>query len=319
MEGAPVQPAREISIVVWGGLAANVAIAVSKYLAAGVTGSSALLSEAIHSTADTGNGLLLIVGVLLSRKPADDVHPFGRGQEIYFWGLIVALVLFGLGGGLSFYEGIQHVLHPHAITDATWNYIVLACALVFESSSFAIALRTMRKVAVRQGVSLFKAAHDSKNPEHFVVLFEDAAAILGIFTAFAGVYASHALRLPVLDGVASIVIGVILTTAALFLAYECRSLLLGESADPKQVASIRAIAAADTAVDRVGRALTMYLGPDEVLLNIEVDFKDQLNANQVEAAVSRLEQSIRTRHPIVRSIFIEARSLGGGRSKMRQA
>ncbi|HKU36768.1 MAG TPA: cation diffusion facilitator family transporter [Polyangiales bacterium] len=305
--------------MVWGALAANVAIAVSKYIAAIATGSSALLSEAIHSTADSGNALLLILGAVLSHKPADDLHPFGRGKEIYFWGLIVAVVLFGLGGGLSFYEGVQHVLHPHPIENASWNYVVLGCALVFESSSFAIAAHNMSQIAKRQGVSFLKAAHDSKDPEHFVVLFEDTAAILGVLVAFGGVYASHALQLPVLDGVASIVIGAILTTAALFLAYECRSLLLGESADPKQIASIRAIVAADDAVDRVGRALTMFLGPEEVLLNLEVDFKDDRDASQVEAAIRRIERAIRARHPNIHRIFIEAAALGGGRRLNQRA
>lgn len=299
----------EVSIVVWGALAANLLITVAKYVAASFTGSSALLSEAIHSTADTGNELLLILGVKLSRKPADRVHPFGRGQEIYFWGLIVALVLFALGGGLSLYEGVQHVLDPHPLENVAWNYFVLGCAFVFEGCSLWLAARTMRKTAKATGKTFLEATHSSKNPEHFVVLFEDAAALLGIVVAGIGVFASQMLNMPVLDGVASIVIGVILTVAAFVLAYECRSLLLGESAEPEKVAAIKQLVARDPAVDRVGMALTMYLGPEEILLNLEVDFKNMLMAGDIEAAVQRLEQNIRAQHPDFTRIFIEATAL----------
>lgn len=300
---------RGVSLVVWAALAANLAITVAKYAAAGVTRSSALLSEAIHSTADTCNELLLVLGSRLSRKPADRVHPFGRGPEIYFWGLIVALVLFALGGGLSIYEGILHVLHPHEIENVGWNYFVLGFAFVFESASFTLAARTMRKSARRHGRSLLTAVHHSKNPEHFIVLFEDAAALLGIVAAAAGVFASHTLHLLLADGIASIVIGLILTAAALVLAYECRSLLLGESADPEKVEAIRAVVGRDQTVERVGQALTMYLGPDDILLNLEVDFKDALRAGEIEAAVRRIEAQIREQHPDVRRIFIEAAAL----------
>jgi cation diffusion facilitator family transporter len=309
-DDARAQPQKSVSIVVWGALAANLAITVAKYIAAGATGSSALLSEAIHSTADTGNELLLVLGSKLSRKPADRVHPFGRGQEIYFWGLIVALVLFALGGGLSIYEGVQHMLHPHPMASVLWNYVVLGCAFVFEGASFVLAAGTMRKSARRQRKSFWSATHDSKNPEHFVVLFEDAAALLGIVVAAIGVIASHTLALPIIDGIASVVIGAILTAAAFVLAYECRSLLLGESADAGKVQAIRALAMGDTAVERVGQALTMYLGPDDILLNIEVDFHNHLSAAEVECAVARLEALIREQHRDVQRIFIKPRSLG---------
>lgn len=308
--GDPVaQKQASVSIVVWGALAANLAITIAKYIAASVTGSSSLLSEAIHSTADTGNELLLVLGSRLSRKPADRVHPFGRGQEIYFWGLIVALVLFALGGGLSIYEGVQHILEPHAIDNVKWNYIVLGCALVFEGGSFILAAGTMRRSARRHRKTFWGATHDSKSPEHFVVLFEDAAALLGIVVAAAGVFASDALGLVIVDGIASVVIGAILTAAALVLAYECRSLLLGESADPEKVQAIRALSASDPAVDRVGQALTMYLGPEEILLNLEVDFKNDLSTEDIERATARLESLIRQQHPEVQRIFIEARAL----------
>lgn len=296
---------RPVSIVVWGAVAANVALAMAKIVAAGATGSSALISEAIHSVADAGNGLLLVLGVKLSQKPADAVHPFGRGQEVYFWGLIVAVVLFGLGGGISLYEGVQHVIEPHPIANPLWSYVVLGCALLFEGASFALAVINMRKLAAAQSQPFFEAAHSSKNPEHFVVLFEDAAAIVGIVVAFVGVYASHALGMPALDGVASIIIGVILAVTALFLAYECRSLLLGEGADPHKVADIHALAARDPEVQRVGPPLTMYLGPDEVLLNLEVQVREGLTVEQTMACIQRVESTIRAHHGDVRRIFIE--------------
>jgi cation diffusion facilitator family transporter len=313
--GSPTLPKHEqrrggqVSIVVWGALAANLAITVAKYIAATVTGSAALLSEAIHSTADTGNEILLVLGARLSRKPPDRLHPFGRGQEHYFWGLIVALVLFALGGGLSMYEGALHVLHPRRIEHVGWNYFVLGCAFVFEGASFALAARTMRKTARRQRRTFLAATHTSKNPQHFVVLFEDAAALVGIVVAAIGVYASDMLHLPIVDGWASIAIGLMLTATALALAYECRSLLLGESAEPEIVRAIKELALRDEAVDRVGQALTMYLGPDDILLNLEVDFKDQQSAREVELAVARLEAQIREAHPDVRRIYIAPKAV----------
>jgi cation diffusion facilitator family transporter len=304
------EPAAEVSIVVWGAVFANLAIAIAKYAAAAITGSSALLSEAIHSTADTGNELLLIVGVRLSRRPADEEHPFGRSQEIYFWGLIVAMVLFGLGGGASFYEGIQHILHPHPLESARWNYVVLGVAWVFESFSFTLAAREISRAAKAQGQSFWSAARGSKDPQQFLVLFEDAAALLGIVVAFIGVFASHVWNQPVIDGVSSVVIGLILAATALLLAYECRSLLLGESAGAGKVDAIRAIVQSDPAVDRAARPLTKHLGPSDILVALDVDFKVDLSSSDVEAAVPRIEAEIRRQHADVGRIFIEARSLG---------
>jgi cation diffusion facilitator family transporter len=301
-----------VSMVVWAAALANVGIALAKFIAAAISGSSALLSEAIHSTADTGNQLLLALGVRLSQKPADRKHPFGYSEEIYFWGLIVAVVLFGLGGGMSFYEGITHIRHPKPLEDPFWSYVVLALALVFESVSFSIAARRIYRDAKAQGEPFMVAAHGSKNPEHFVVLFEDTAALLGIVVAFVGVYGSHVLNMPVIDGVASMLIGAILAATAVLLAFECRSLLLGESADPRKVEALSAIALADPAVRRVGEPLTMHLGPEDILLALDVDFKPELDAHEITGAVTRIEAQIRARHPDVRRIFIEARALQPG-------
>jgi cation diffusion facilitator family transporter len=301
-----------VSMVVWAAALANIGIALAKFVAAGISGSSALLSEAIHSTADTGNQLLLALGVRLSRKPADRGHPFGYSEEIYFWGLIVAVVLFGVGGGMSVYEGFTHIRQPRPLEDPFWSYVVLAVSLVFEGVSFSIAARRIYRDARARGERFMTAAHGSKNPEHFVVLFEDSAALLGLVVAFVGVYGSHTWNMPVIDGVASMLIGAILATTAVLLAFECRSLLLGESADPQKVAALSAIALADPAVRRVGEPLTMHLGPEDILLALDVDFKPELDAREITTAVARIEAQIRARHPDVRRVFIEARALQSG-------
>ena len=212
----------------------NLAIAVIKFIAGGITGSSAMISEGIHSVVDTGNGGLLFYGLNRGARPADEHHPFGHGMEIYFWSLIVAVSIFGIGGGMSIYEGITHIQHPVELEDPTINYIVLALAMVFESISFSVAWRAFR--GSRRGRTTLSAIHHGKDPSLFTVLFEDTAALLGLGVAFFGVLLSHQLNAPVLDGAASIVIGCILVVAALWLAYESRSLLVGEAADPEMVA-----------------------------------------------------------------------------------
>jgi cation diffusion facilitator family transporter len=287
----------------------NLAIAVIKFIAGGITGSSAMISEGIHSVVDTGNGALLYYGLNRGARPADEHHPFGHGMEVYFWSLIVAVSIFGIGGGMSIYEGITHIQHPVQLEDPTINYVVLALAMVFESLSFSVAWRVFRKS--RGSRRTLAAIHHGKDPSLFTVLFEDTAALLGLVVAFFGVFLSHRLNAPVLDGTASIIIGGILIVAALWLAYESRSLLVGEAADPEMVAAIREIALADPAVTGLGVVLTMHLGPDEVLLNIEVAFTPGLPAEEIHAAVHRIEESITVPYPEVSRIFIEVESLRG--------
>lgn len=300
----------EHPITVYGAMAANAVIAVSKFAAGLISGSSAMLSEAIHSVVDTGNELLLLLGIHRSKKPADELHPFGHGKELYFWTLIVAILLFGLGGGMSIYEGISHLRHPAVIHDPTWNYVVLGVAFVAEGTSWAIALRKFLEKR-KQGQSLWRALRASKNPAVFVVLAEDSAALAGILVAFLGVLLGHSLQNPYLDGAASIVIGLILATVAGFLAYESRDLLVGESADAEVVQSIRKVAAADPAVLGVSRPLTMHFGPGQVLLNLDIEFRPDLSASEITAAVDRLEAGIRKERPSIKRIFIEAESLKG--------
>ncbi len=292
---------------VYAAAGANFIIAITKFVAAGVTGSSAMLSEGVHSVVDTGNQLLILLGIRRSNKPADDRHPFGYGKELYFWSLIVAMLLFGIGGGISFYEGVRHLRHPSEMGDPTWNYVVLAIAVVVEFFAWWVALRAL--LATRGERSVWRALRESKDPAVFIVLGEDTAAMLGLVVAFLGVFLGHQLDMPILDGVASLVIGVILALVAVFLAYESKGLLLGESADVGVVEGVRALAERDPAVERAGRPLTMHLGPRQILLNLDVQFRPELSAAEVTRAVDRLEQTIRAEHPDIKRIFLEAESL----------
>jgi cation diffusion facilitator family transporter len=285
----------------------NAAIAAIKFVAGGMTGSSAMISEGIHSLVDTGNGGLLYHGLRRGARPADDHHPFGHGMEVYFWSLIVAVSIFGIGGGMSIYEGVIHILHPRPLGSATVNYIVLALAAVFESLSFSVAWRAFR--GSRGSRRTLSAIHHGKDPSLFTVLFEDTAALLGLAVAFLGIFLSHRLNMPVLDGAASVVIGFILVCAAGWLAYESKSLLVGEAADPELVAAIREIALADPEVIGLGVVLTMHLGPDDVLLNIEVQFTPGLPAEDIHTAVHRIEERITGPYPEVSRIFIEVEAL----------
>jgi cation diffusion facilitator family transporter len=265
-----------------------------------------MLSEGIHSLVDTGNGWLMLLGFRQSQKPPDADHPFGHGKELYFWSLVVAILIFALGGGMSVYEGVTHLSHPQ-VHHSIWNYLVLGFAIVFESLSLYFAYRAFRKEMSGQGV--FETIRSSKDPTTFTVLFEDTAALLGLLVAFVGIFLGHQLNNPYLDGVASIVIGLILAVVAAFLAYESKGLLIGEGVDPVVLASIRSIAAADPAVAEVRKSLTMHFSPDDVLLTLDLGFKKHLTAEKIAAAVNRLEKQIRDQHPEIKHIFIEAKSL----------
>lgn len=293
--------------VIFAAIAGNLAIAVTKFVAAFWTGSSAMLSEGVHSLVDTGNGLLLLWGIRQAALPPDDQHPFGRGKELYFWTLIVAVLIFALGGGISIYEGVVHLRDPHPVADPTINYVVLALAFVFEGAAWWVAFREFDKLRGRRGY--FQAVRESKDPTTFTVLFEDSAAMLGLVVAFFGIFLGHALHVPQLDGIASILIGVILCGVAVFLASECKGLLIGEGVDPQTRASITRFVQADPDVDRLVRALSMHLGPADVLLTLEITFRPGLSAAQAAAAIDRMDQAIRAAHPEVRHLFVEAQAL----------
>jgi cation diffusion facilitator family transporter len=298
----------ERPVTVYAAVGSNLAIAAAKFTAAAITGSSAMLAEAIHSVVDTGNELLLLLGIRRSVRPADPLHPFGHGKELYFWSLIVAILLFGIGGGMSIYEGISHLQHPVEIRDPTWNYVVLGVAFVAEGTSWTIAMRKLLEGRI-QGQSVWRAMRTSKDPTIYTVVAEDSAALAGVWVAFLGVLLGHRLRNPYLDGAASIVIGLILATVAGYLAVESRDLLVGESAGAEIVEDIRALAEADPAVVQASRPLTMHFGPNRVLLNLDIEFRPELTADEVTAAVDRLEARIRKEHPSIRRIFIEAEAL----------
>ncbi|EYS96657.1 cation transporter [Cupriavidus sp. SK-4] len=307
----PASPAPSGSrIAVYGAIAANVAIAATKFVVAAVTGSSAMLSEAIHSTVDTGNELLLLVGMARSRRPADAMHPFGYGKELYFWSLMVAVLLFGVGGGISAYEGVLHMLDPSPLTDPHWNYIVLGFALVFESISFSIALRAF--LQEKGEVPFWRAVRNSKDPTTVTVLAEDATALAGLVIAALGVYASHRLNMPVLDGAASLLIGLLLAGVATLLIVQSRSLLVGEGIDKEMALAMRQIVLDDPAVQSAGMPLTMHLGPAEVLVTLDVQFHPETVANGAAGAIDRIERRIRARFPQVSRIFIEARLMAEG-------
>lgn len=293
--------------VIYAAIAGNLAIALTKFAAGLFTGSAAMFSEAIHSVVDTGNQVLLLYGLHRSTRPATPAHPFGHGRELYFWSFVVAILLFGLGSGLSIYEGLNSLSHPRPVEDAYVNYIVLSFALFFEGGSWWVAFREFRETKGRYGY--FAAVHRSKNPAVFTVLFEDTAAVLGLLIAFGGVLAGQISGRPEFDGWASLAIGIVLAVVATLLAYESKSLLIGESADRRVIDGIRKLVTADRRVRRPIDVLTMHMGPEDVLLNLSVEFEDWLTAQDVENAVCALESQIQQSYPEIRRVFIEAESL----------
>ncbi|MGE0232617.1 MAG: cation diffusion facilitator family transporter, partial [Flavobacteriaceae bacterium] len=258
--------------VIFAALAGNSLIAVTKFIAAAYTGSSAMLSEGIHSLVDTGNQGLLLYGIKRSARPPSDAHPFGHGPEIYFWSFVVAILIFAVGSGVSIYEGIAKIQEPHPIENPLINYIVLGLALVFEGGAWFIAYRAFQATRGKRGY--FEAVRLSKDPTVFTVLFEDTAAMLGLIVAGAGIFAADYLALPWLDGAASIAIGLILAGTAILLAIETKGLLIGESAAPEVVKGIREIVSAASCVNAINEIRTMHQGPNEVLLAVSIDFKD---------------------------------------------
>jgi cation diffusion facilitator family transporter len=293
-------------LAVYGAIAANVAIAATKFVVAGVTGSSAMLSEGIHSAVDTGNGVLLLIGRRLSERKATPEHPFGHGKELFFWSLIVAVLVFGLGGGLSILEGIQHITNPTPMRDAKWNYFVLLAAAIFEGASFSVALRVFLR---EKGDRPFWAAlHASKDPMTYTVLGEDFAALAGLAVAAMGIFISHRYDLPQADGAASIIIGAILAGVAVLLIREARGLLIGEGIRPDTAAAIRQLLGRHPLVRSVGPLLSMYIGPEQVLLTLDVEFDPKASAASISTAVKSLEQEIRTRFDKITRIYIEART-----------
>lgn len=292
--------------VIYAALAGNFAIALTKFAAAAWTGSSAMFSEGVHSVVDTSNQLLLLYGIHRASLPPDEDHPLGYGRELYFWSFIVALLIFSLGAGISFYQGVVHIREPAQITDPIVNYVVLGLSFIFEGATFWIALQAFNKT--RGTLGLIEAATASKDPPSYLVLFEDSAATLGIIIAFAGTLGAQVLAMPVLDGAASIGIGVVLAATSIFLARESKGLLIGEGARGRTQRSIRELAAQCHGVEQVNDLVTVHLAPDQVVAALSLEFRDPLTTPDIEKAVATIEQRIREKHPEVTSVFIKPQS-----------
>lgn len=292
--------------VIYAALAGNSAIAMTKIAAAIFTGSSAMLSESIHSIVDTGNQALLLYGMRRAGRPADERHPFGYGREIYFWAFVVAILIFAVGAGVSIYEGIHKVQHPTPITNVEVNYVVLAIAMLFEGGAWWVAFRAFESTRGKR--SLIVALRDSKDPSIFTVLLEDTAAMLGLTVAFAGIALGQWLEIPELDGLASIGIGCILAGAAMLLATETKGLLIGEGADQDVIEEIRHAIGSQSAIEHVNEILSVHLGPDDILVNVSVEFRDGLEVGAIERHTTAIEREIKARIPGARRIFIEAQS-----------
>jgi len=284
-------------------LAANLLIAITKFGAAAITHSSAMLSEAVHSLVDTSNEVLLMYGTRQAARPADDAHPLGHGREYYFWAFIVSLLIFAIGAGVSTYEGIRHVMNPVEMVDPRVNYIVLALAAVFEGISWAFAFREFRTRKGERGY--LEAAVQTKDPSTLIVFLEDSAALIGIAIALAGTYAAQKLDDPVYDGVASIAIGVLLGIVAVFLARENKKLLIGEAARPALERSIGDLARADPAVQDLNGMLTFQVSPMQVIAALSLHFHDGLDSDAIEDAVERLEARARERHPEIIMLLVK--------------
>jgi cation diffusion facilitator family transporter len=286
---------------------ADLAIAAAKFVAFAFTHSSAMLSEAIHSMVDAGNGSLLVVGLHRSRKRADSTHPFGYGKELYFWTLLVALFVFIAGGGASIAEGIRRVINPQPLSDYIWSYLTLCFAGLFEGYSLYVALREFQ---IAEGVrASWKAIHASKNPSTFTVIFEDTAAIAGLLSALTGTALDQSLGWHLADGIASIFIGTLLMMVALLLILESKALLIGEGADANTLMQIRSLTQAQPGVELAGYPMTMFFGPHNVLLTMNVQFSKSLSRDGIEQAVDRIEGAIRSRYPQIHHVYLEAEGL----------
>jgi cation diffusion facilitator family transporter len=300
------QNARRVMLVA---LAANLAIAAAKSFAAAMTGSSAMLSEALHSVADSSNQVLLLYGARRAKSPPDAHHPFGYGREIYFWSFVVAVVIFALGAGVSLIAGVRRILEQSNPGDFLVSYAVLLTALGFEGWSWATAMREFRKE--KGQATYFEAAHRSKDPRVLIALCEDSAAITGVAIALLGTALTQWLGVPWIDGASSLAIALVMAAVALFLAYEIRGLLIGEPADPETLADIEAMMRRCPAVRRVNRLWSVHLGPSEVLLAASVDLAGDVPGQRIEAALDDVQRDVKRRHPLIRHFFVELKNLDG--------
>ena len=288
-------------------VAGNLAIAVCKMVAAGFSGSAAMLSEAIHSIVDAGNGGLMLYGMRRSKKSADREHPFGYGHELYFWTLVVGMLIFGVGGGMSIVTGVMHIVNGTHAEASAWNYGVLGVAAIFEGISWTFGLRAFRQE--QRGRGVLETIQQTKDPTTFSVLLEDSAALLGLALAFIGIFLADRLGLPWIDGVSSIGIGLLLCVIALVMVYESKSLLIGEGVGRQTAEALREIIASEPAVESIGRLGSMYLGPDDIMLAIEVRFRRDRPPGAVRDAIARIKQAILERYPRIRHVLLDAGSI----------
>jgi cation diffusion facilitator family transporter len=289
---------------IYAALVGNSLIAVTKFVAAGISGSAAMLSEGIHSLVDTGNQILLLHGLRQAEKPADARFPFGYGKEVYFWSFVVAILVFALGAGVSIYQGIHHLDNPEPITNLTINYLVLGAAIVFEGAALFVAMKEFN--AHRGDTGFFKAVAVGKDPSLFVVVFEDTAALIGLLIALGGLLAYQLTGNMLFDALASIGIGLVLAATAIWLAIESKGLLIGESASPEVVAAIRDRVEADARIAMVNEVATLHMGPNHIVVMLSVDFFDGLDSSEVETATTELNLLIKAADSSIRRVFIEA-------------
>jgi cation diffusion facilitator family transporter len=289
--------------VIYAALIGNLLIAATKFVAAFFTGSSAMLSEGVHSLVDTGNGGLLLYGLNRAARPADRSHPLGHGRELYFWSFVVALLVFALGAGISFYEGVIHILDPVPAENVVVNYVVLGLSIIFEGSSWFVALKEFR--ASKGELGYFEAVRRSKDPSVFTVLFEDSAALIGLLIALVGIFFADLLAMPELDGVASIGIALVLAATAILLARETKGLLMGEPASPAVQKTVLEVVEADPAVEKANGVLTVHLGPKQIVVGLSVEFRDDQDVPMVEACVERIEAALKQKVPEIVAVFVK--------------
>jgi len=296
--------------VIYAALIGNSAIAIMKFIVAAISGSAAMLAEGFHSAADSGNQIMLLVGHARSGKPPDDRHPFGYGKELYFWAFVVAVSIFFVGAALSIYEGINKLIHPEPVKSIILPLVVLGLAMIFEAYPWWIAFSEARKIKTGKGFTSFMdMAVRSKNPTVLVVLFEDTAALIGLLVAAVGITLAYTTKMSIFDAIASILIGVVLLVLALFLARETKELLIGESAGRRDREKISQAICTMPEISQCGSLLTMHLGPDDILVNIDVEFVDGLSTDELEAAIDRLESRVKEVVPTATKIYIEAKAV----------
>jgi cation diffusion facilitator family transporter len=296
--------------IIYAALFGNSAIAVMKFIVAFISGSTAMLAEGFHSTADSINQVMLLVGHSRAARPADNRHPFGYGKELYFWAFVVAVSIFFVGAAISIYEGVHKIIHPKPVTSLGLSLAVLGISILFEAYPWWVAYSEAKRLKRSEGFKgFFDLAIRSKNPTVVVVLFEDSAAMIGCVVAAVGISLAHVFHNPIFDALASVCIGLILLVLALFLARETKALLIGESATRIDREKIQQTICSLPEIEGCGRLLTMHLGPNDILVNMDVEFSDNLSTDDLESIIAQIESHVKAAVPEATQIYIEAKAL----------